>query len=137
MPRVLFLVNRLEHGSYICHAWVAFASARELQEFLGRNTARERDGWSITINRGPAHGYDGKPLHHADVYLSTPLPHLEPLDPIVQDSGPVNDYGADASEERPEQKKRDYLTWKERDAFQRATSALLLQLGVTDLGRWR
>jgi len=54
MPRVLFLVNRTEHGSYICHARVAFASARELQEFLRRNDIRERDGWSISINRSPS-----------------------------------------------------------------------------------
>ena len=71
MPRVLFLVNLIEHGVYRCHARVAFASAQELQDFLRRTDVPERDGWNVTINRGPARGYDGKPLHYADVYLLT------------------------------------------------------------------
>src|SRR5215470_7999623 len=76
-------------------------SKAELQEFLRRNTAQEKDGWSVTINRGPSQGYDGKKLHHADVYLSTPLPSLEPADPVVNDSGPERRYGVDVSTERP------------------------------------
>ena len=114
MPRVLFLVNLLEQGSYKCHARVAFASARELQDFLRRNDIRERDGWSVTINRGPARGYDGKPLHHADIYLSTPLPPLEPTDLRVKDSGPESNYGRGVATESPEGR-RDHLTWEERE----------------------
>jgi hypothetical protein len=136
MPRVLFLVNLLEHGSYKCHARVAFASARELQDFLRRNDLRERDGWGVSINSGPARGYDGKPLHHADIWLSTPLPPLEPSDTMVQDSGPETTYGRGVATARPEGR-RDHLTWEERNRFQQATKALLLQLGVNDLGRWR
>src|SRR5262245_6265333 len=100
MPRVLFLVNLLEHGLYTCHARLAFATALELQDLLRRNTIPERDGWSVTINRGPSHGYDGKPLHHADVYLSTPLLPLEPTDLLVKDSGPASSYGTEVSVER-------------------------------------
>jgi hypothetical protein len=56
MPRVLFLVTLIEHGSYRCHARVECASARELQDFLTRRTAPEKDGWSITIHRSPSRG---------------------------------------------------------------------------------
>lgn len=81
MSRVLFLVNRLAHGFYRCHARVACASEQqELQDLFRREDPQERDGWSVVINRGPSLGYDGKPLHHADIYLSTLLSPLEPTD---------------------------------------------------------
>lgn len=146
MPRVLFLVNLIEYGLYICHARVRFDSSHELQEFLARNTARERDGWSILINRGPDRGYDGKPLHHADIRLSaplplpeqsTPLPSQETADFAMSARESVADYGRNAPEEKPEDPRRAHLTWEQRDAFQKASKALLKQLGVSDLGRWR
>jgi hypothetical protein len=146
MPRVLFLVNLIEYGLYICHARVRFASARELQEFLARNSVRERDGWSIAINTGPDRGYDGKPLHHADIRLSapltlpeqfTPLPSQETADFAVSDRTSVVEYGRNASEEQPEDTRRTHLTWEQRGALQKASKALLTQLGVSDLGWWR
>jgi hypothetical protein len=73
MPRVLFTANSLENGVYTCHVRVGFASAPELQDFLTRNTLPERDGWGVVIHRGPARGYDGKPLYQADIWLSTAL----------------------------------------------------------------
>ena len=146
MSRVLFLVNLMEHGSYTCHARVSFASTHELQEFLVRNSDRERDGWSILITRGPSRGYDGKPLHHADIRLSSSLPLPERLTPLpslempvftVNDSAPGNTYGTGAVEERPHERRREHLTWQEEMKLQKSSKALLLHLGVSDLGRWR
>lgn len=146
MPRVLFLVNLIEYGSYLCHARVRFDSARELQEFLARNSATEKDGWSILINKGPDRGYDGKPLHHADIRLSAPLPLPEPMPPLpsqeiadfaVSDRESVVEYGRSASAEKPEAATSARLSWEQRNAFQKATKTLLQQLGVSDLGRWR
>lgn len=77
MLRLLYLVALIEHGSYRCHTGIRFASAQELQDFLRRNTAREQDGWSISITSRPARGYDGKPLYEVHLWLSTPLPPLE------------------------------------------------------------
>jgi hypothetical protein len=48
-----------------------------LQKFWGRQRDLTGESWAVTINRGPARGYDGKPLHHADIFLSTPLPSPE------------------------------------------------------------
>jgi hypothetical protein len=117
-----------------------------LQDFLAQNSARERDGWSILITRGPSRGYDGKPLHHVDIRLSTslplpeqstPLPSPERPDFTVNDSGSENTYGPRVSEEKPQEREREHLTWEERDSLQKATKVLLRQLGVKDLGRWR
>lgn len=54
----------------------------------------------------------------------------------MKDSETETTYGMGvSSEERPLQRPRDYLTWEERHAFQQATTALLLQLRITDLSR--
>jgi hypothetical protein len=145
MPRVLFLVNLLERGVYTCHARVSFASARELQEFLSRGSVREKDGWGVRIMKGPSRGYDGKPLYQADIWLSSSLPFpaqsvprssQEMADFIVSDSGPQGTYGTDATapEQTPEARSST-LTWEERAALQKASKALLQQLGVPCLGR--
>src|SRR5262245_15595392 len=138
MPRLLYLVNLIEHGSYRCHAWIRFASARELQGFLRRNTAPERDGWGIQILQRPARGYNGKPLHEVHIWLSTPLPPLEPLPCLpsrVPADGAVSDreshavYDKGAGGETGEEPRRDFLTWEERYTLQQAAKALLRQLG--------
>src|SRR4051794_9824602 len=100
MPRVVFLVNLIEHGAYICHARVAVDSARELREFLMLNRDPTGESWSITINRGPGRGYDGKPLHQADIFLSTPLSSLELPESVVRESGTEDDSTASAPEGR-------------------------------------
>jgi hypothetical protein len=142
MPRVLFLVNLREHGSYICHARVTFASARELQEFLTRNTAQEKDGWRVLITRGPARGYDGKPLHHADIRLYVGCIRVavyrhalpETTDFTVTDGESLADYGREEESHRNE-KRTPHLERAEHASA--GEQALLLQLGVTDLGWWR
>jgi hypothetical protein len=148
MPRVLFLVNLLEDGVYRCHVRVAFDSAHKLQKFLSRHPVREKDGWETLILKGPSRGYDGKPLYHADIWLFTrlPLPEPpprpsahEPADFMVSDDRPQVDYAprANASEQKPEVKEKNSLTWEQRAALQKASKALLRQLGVSDLGRGR
>jgi hypothetical protein len=126
----------IEHGAYVCHARVEFASARELQEFLGRHRDPIGESWRVTINRGPARGYDGKPLHQADTFLSTPLPAPERPNSLVKESGTEYDGTASASEARTEIASPS-LSWEQRNRFQKETKSILRQLGVTDLGRWR
>jgi hypothetical protein len=125
---------------------VSFASARALQGFLAQNSDWERDGWNIQITHGPLRGYDGKPLHQLNIQLSTALPSPEPptslpaserSDDAVHDSGTENPYGTGVVEERPQARRREHLTWQEQMALQQASKALLVQLGVSDLGRWR
>ena len=148
MPRILFLVNLLEDGVYRCHVRVAFDSARQLQEFLSRHSVREKDGWEVLIGNGPSRGYDGKPLYQADIRLFTRLPSPEPPplpsadepdDFTVSDGVSQVDYAtrANAAEPRPEVKEGNTLTWEQRASLQKASKALLQQLGVKDLGRWR
>lgn len=148
MPRILFLVNLLEDGIYCCHVRVEFASARQLQEFLSRSPVPAKDGWETVITKGPSRGYDGKPLHHADIRLSTrlalpesspPPAAYEPEDFIVSDGQRQVDYatGTNDAEQRPEVKKEQPLTWEQRASFQKASKALLQQLGVPCEGRWK
>jgi hypothetical protein len=133
MPRVLFTANFLENGVYTCHARVGFASARELQDFLIRNTFPERDGWGIVIHRGPSRGYDGKPVYQADIRLSAVLPPPWQPELRVHESAPEgNGYGSD--QERPDGTPSEHLTWEQRAMLQKATTALLLQLGISALG---
>lgn len=148
MPRVLFLANFLEDGVYCCHVRVAFDSARKLQEFLSRHSVQEKDGWEVLIRKGPSRGYDGKPLYQADIRLFTRLPSPEPPplpsadepdDFTVSDGVSQVDYAtrANAAEQRLEMKEGNSLTWEQRASLQKATKALLQQLGVSDLGRGR
>ena len=51
----------------------------------------------------------------------------------MNDSEPAVDYGTGVSEEEPKERRRKPLTWEERNRLQKATKALLLQTGVTDL----
>lgn len=55
----------------------------------------------------------------------------------VNDGGTEYTYGRRGAEELPLERSREHLTWEERVALQTASKALLVQLGVTDLGRWR
>ena len=136
MPRLLFLVNLIENGAYICHTRVAFDSARELQEFLGRNRDPAGYGWGVTIHRGPARGYDGKPLHQADIFLSTPLPSPERPRSLVRESGTAYDGTASGPEEQTEIASPG-LSWEQRNRFQKEAKSILRRFGVTDLGCWR
>jgi hypothetical protein len=88
------------------------------------------------IHRGPSRGYDGKPLYHADVYLSTEiLPH-EPAGFMVKDGAPEeSSLGSDR--DRPALPGSIPLTWQQRAALQKASQALLQQLGVSDVGQGR
>jgi hypothetical protein len=45
------------------------------------------------IHRGPARGYDGSPLYHADVYLSTEILPPEPASFMVKDGAPMEPAG--------------------------------------------
>ena len=149
MPRVLFLVNLLEDGVYCCHVRVACDSAHQLQELLSRPSVRGKDGWEVLIEKGPSRGYDGKPLYQADIRLFTRLPSPEPPPPppsayepddfMVSDGVSQVAYAthANATEERPAMKEGNPLTWEQRANLQKASKALLQQLGVSDLGRRR
>ena len=136
MSRILFVSNFLENGIYTCHARIGFASAREQRDFLKRNNAPpDANGWRIGITSKPLRGYDGTPVYQADIRLSTRVSPQQP-DWAVHESSPLANGSAGADDTPPVVTRQDALTWTQQAALQRDTTALLRQLGVTDLG-WR
>jgi hypothetical protein len=137
MPKVLFLVNLLEHGTYTCHVRVEFGVKRELQEFLERNNAPNCEGWDLRMSRPATRGYDGKPLYQADIRLSKHLSLPPPPELSVHDDLAAWPSSSGDDSQCPTEGVKQALSWQERSALQKETKGILSRLGVTDLGIWR
>jgi hypothetical protein len=136
MPRVFFTSDFLEDGVYTCHVRVGFATAHEQRDFLERNRPPNDDGWTISIASHPCQGYNGRPLYQADIRLSAILPPPWRLEFAVSESGPESN-GFGNNEKRPDVRQSGYITWEQQASLQKASQALLRQLGVSDLRQGR
>jgi hypothetical protein len=145
MPTIQFLVNLLEDGVWRSHVCVRYDSEREFQALLARRAALTDPDWTVDIVRGSWQGYDGKPLHEAHIWLSTPVQSVQRAasEAPLSSASTVQEHGADtrapvlgSAAQRPT-RREDTLSWQQSMAVQRHSKALLRQLGIHDLGKWK